>query len=271
MFGNAPRSVWQKWAPPDEFGRIILACRCLLVEFENKKILLETGVGAFFEPKMAQRYGIQNPTEHMLLKHLQAVGIQPDEITDVILSHLHFDHAGGLLPVYGDSSKDLVFTKARFWVGADAWARAIEPHVRDRASFIPGLTDKLEQTQRLLIIRNNADIPKEYRGLIEFLFTNGHTPGQMHTLVKGSGRPVLFCGDLIPGVPWVHAPITMGYDRYPELLIDEKTELYNRALKEDWLLFFTHDPNLATASIRFSNDRYEAIEQHRSLTRSEVQ
>lgn len=269
MFGNAPRLVWEKWIAPDAKGRIPLACRCMLVEINDKKILCETGIGAFFEPKLAARFGVENPSQHLLLENLEKLGIKPEDIDEVILSHLHFDHAGGLLPAHQaqqDGNNDLVFPKARFWVGAEAWERAEHPHFRDKASFIPGLNEKLKNSGRLLIIRSPQDIPAEYQGIIEFIFTEGHTPGQMHTLVKGGVHSTFFCGDLIPGTAWIHLPITMGYDRYPEKLIDEKSKLYGRVEKENWLLFFTHDPVWAAASLhRTPEGKFEPISPKKDL------
>lgn len=274
MFGNAPRPVWEKWIAPDERGRIPLSCRCLLVELGDKKILCEAGIGAFFDPKLAERFGVENPSRHVLLENLKALNVKPEDIDEVILSHLHFDHAGGLLPTFIEQQKgnqNLVFPRARFWVGATAWERAQHPHFRDKASFIPGLVEKLEKSGKLLIIRSPSDIPPEYKNDIEMVYTDGHTPGQMHTLVKGGARPVFFCGDLIPGVPWVHLPITMGYDRFPEQLIDEKSKVYERVLKENWLLFFTHDPKWATAEVaRSPEGRFEAKPTHASLAHAEV-
>lgn len=261
MFGNAPRTVWEKWIAPDARGRIPLACRSMLVELGDKKILCETGIGAFFEPKLAERFGVEQPSRHLLLENLSKLGIKPEDIDEIILSHLHFDHAGGLLPTHEEQQQgnhELVFPNARFWVGAEAWKRAEHPHFRDKASFVPELNEKLKNSGRMLIIHSTDDIPKEYQPYVEFLFTEGHTPGQMHTLIKGSERPVFFCGDLIPGAAWVHVPITMGYDRFPEKLIDEKSNLYTRVEKENWLLFFTHDPKWAAASLhRTPNGKFE--------------
>ena len=249
MFGNAPRPVWEKWIKPDAIGRIPLACRCLLIEFDGLKVLCETGIGAFFEPKMADRFGVQTSDRHLLLENLKAAGHSAESITHVILSHLHFDHAGGLLPTYTEIAKgneELVFPNAQFIVGEDAWQRALNPHSRDRASFIPGLTEKLEKSGRLVRLGHDP-LPPELKGRFEFVRSDGHTPGQMHTLFTGSKEKVFFCGDLIPGRAWVHVPITMGYDRFPEKVIDEKTEVYKRAVDEDWILFFTHDAEVSAA------------------------
>ncbi|HMN68423.1 MAG TPA: MBL fold metallo-hydrolase [Bdellovibrionales bacterium] len=252
MFGNAPRPVWERWIKPDDVGRIPLACRSLLIEFDGKKLLCETGIGAFFDPKMAERFGVQSPDRHLLLENLKAQGHAPESIDYVILSHLHFDHAGGLLPTFAETKQgrtDLVFPRARFIVGHEAWERALHPHSRDRASFIPELTDKLKASGRL-IIHPKDPLPEPLKSRVEFILSQGHTPGQMLTLFKGDTQKVFFCGDLIPGRPWVHLPITMGYDRYPERLIDEKEDLYKRAVPEDWLLFFTHDPEAAGSHVR---------------------
>lgn len=273
MFGNAPRPVWEKWIAPDQLGRIPIACRSLLIEFDSIKILCEAGIGAFFEPKLAERFGVQSPDRHLLLENLKALGHEPGSINYVILSHLHFDHAGGLLPTFRDmasGTKDLVFPKARFIVGEEAWQRAKNPHFRDRASFIPELQDLLEASGRLIIVPKNP-LPNELQGRIEFIQTEGHTPGQIHTLFKGDARKVFFCGDLVPGRPWVHLPITMGYDRYPEKLIDEKSEILKRAVTEDWILFYTHDPSAAGSHVQQSpSGKFEAVNVQGSFQRLDL-
>jgi glyoxylase-like metal-dependent hydrolase (beta-lactamase superfamily II) len=269
MFGNAPRPVWEKWLTPDEKGRIPLACRSLLIETGTQKILCETGIGAFFEPKLAERYGVEDGQNHRLLHSLAQLGLSDSDIDIVILSHLHFDHAGGLLPTYSDIEKgnrDLLFPRARYVVGREAWARAINPHPRDRASFIPGLTEQLESSGRLILVDGAKH--KELPDQLSFFYTSGHTPGQMHTQFQGTQSQVIFAGDLIPGRAWVHVPITMGYDRFPELLIDEKTQLYERIADQNCWIFFTHDPEKAMAKIaRDVKGKYEAHDAHVSAVR----
>ena len=250
MFGNAPKAVWQKWYPPDEQSRIHLACRSMLVEIDNKKVLLETGIGSFFEPKLKKRFGVVED-EHMLIKNLQDLGISHAEIDYVILSHLHFDHAGGLLASYLEGkAPELLFPNAQFVVGQKALARAKAPHKRDRASFIRELPNLLENSGRLIVVEEQKTSHKDvFPDQIEFVYSDGHTPGQMHTLVRGSSQSLFFAGDLIPGKAWVHLPITMGYDRYPEKVIDEKERLYSRLIDQDITLFFTHDIEVSAAKI----------------------
>ena len=252
MFGNCPRAVWEKWLTPDDLGRVELACRCLLIEEDDgRKVLLETGIGAFFEPKLAARFGVEEPSSHKLLDNLGALGVKPSDIDVVVLSHLHFDHAGGLLPAFNDIEKSgysLVFSNAKIVVGKDAFARGNNPHMRDKASFIPELMKLLQESQSLEIVEGSRS--ETLGDAYEFIYTDGHTPGQMHTLFKGEQGSIFFCGDLVPGTAWVHIPITMGYDRYPEKLIDEKIKIMNRAVAEDWFIYYTHDPYIACSKIK---------------------
>lgn len=250
MFGNAPRPVWEKWIAPDELGRIPLACRALLIEYDSKKILCETGIGAFFEPKMAERFGVQNSAQHLLLENLKELNIKPEDIDFVVLSHLHFDHAGGLLPTFAQmqaGTSGLAFPNATIIFSREAYARAQSPHSRDRASFIPELMNRLK-TAKLQVIEN-PQTETLFDGRMSFFTSHGHTPGQMHTVFRGDKESVVFCADLIPGRPWVHIPITMGYDRYPELLIDEKEKLYSTMKLETTNFFFTHDSQIAMSKV----------------------
>lgn len=247
MFGNAPRAMWAKWAPPDDLNRIDLGTRALLIREDNRNILLETGIGAFFEPKLKDRFGVVE-SEHVLLASLEAAGVKHDEIDVVVLSHLHFDHAGGLLAAYEEgAAPKLLFDKATFVVGREAFERAKAPHPRDRASFIPELPGLLEASGRLEIVdgTKSQTLGDEY----ELFVSSGHTPGMALTIVPGDEGPVVFCADLIPGTPWVRRAITMGYDRYPELLIDEKTKLLEDMLERNGRLFYTHDTKVAMSSL----------------------
>lgn len=264
MFGNAPKTMWAKWIPPDEHNRIPLACRCLLVRDGKKHILLETGIGAFFEPALRERYGVVED-KHVLLESLAAVGVRPDQIDVVVLSHLHFDHAGGALTAFVPGAQpQLVFPNATYVVGAEAWQRAVAPHARDRASFIPGLTNLLASSGRLELAASDraTALGSGYR----FHRSSGHTPGLLLTEIDMPGGPVVFAADLIPGRAWVHAPITMGYDRYPELLIDEKTSLLTDLVARNGRLFFTHDPNIALGRVvKDEKGRFATVEDAASL------
>jgi len=241
MFGNAPQGLWRRWCSPDDRNRIDLAARALLVtEDGGRRVLFESGIGAFLEPGLADRYGVYE-REHRLLQNLAARGLAPEDIDVIVLSHLHFDHAGGVLASWEEGQGPrLCFPRARYVVGQGAWERATSPHPRDRASFIPELGELLEATGRIERVSGHRS---ETLGDAYTLRTSdGHTPGMLLTRIEGSTGAVQVVGDLAPGLPWLHLPITMGYDRFPERLVDEKSALFAEALAGDWWLFFTHDP-----------------------------
>ena len=255
MFGNAPRAMWEKWSPPDEENRIALACRALLASpLKGKTVLFETGIGAFFEPRLRERYGVQEAS-HVLLESLAAAGFRHDDIDVVVLSHLHFDHAGGLLAPWSEGKPlELLFPNAAYVVGAQHWQRALHPHPRDRASFIPELPGLLQTSGRLEIVQGEYSVA--LGDSVRFSYSDGHTPGLMLAEIVGpevvDGQPhggVVFCADLIPGRSWVHVPITMGYDRNAELLIDEKRTFLEDKLARNVHLFFTHDTQCALAQV----------------------
>ena len=261
MFGNAPKALWSRWLEPDEQNRVPLACRALLVQEEDgRNLLFETGIGTFFEPKFRDRYGVVEE-EHVLLGSLADAGVRPGDIDLVMLSHLHFDHAGGLLSTWSESrAPSLVFPRARFVVGDRAWERACHPHPRDRASFIPELQVLLQESGRLDIV-DKVDAPSVLGAGYRFHESDGHTPGLLLTEVPMPGGPVVFAGDLVPGTPWVHLPITMGYDRFPEMLIDEKRALLTDLESRGGRLFYTHDPDVALSRLeRDDRGRFRAID-----------
>src|SRR5690554_845656 len=214
MFGNAPRALWQRWMQPDELNRIDLGCRAMLVQEPGRNVLVESGVGAFFSPEMRERYGVQQQN-HVLLDELARLGLTPDDIDLVVLSHLHFDHAGGLLSAWAeDEPAQLLFTRADYLVGAEQWQRAQNPHARDRASYIPELNRLLAACGRLHLVETGAVSHQLLGAGWRLHWSHGHTPGLMLPEVELQDGPVLYASDLIPGAPWVHLPITMGYDRF---------------------------------------------------------
>ncbi len=266
MFGNAPRTVWERWLPPDEQNRIRLATRALLVITQKETILFETGIGAHMEPKLRDRYGVDEP-EHMLLKSLAQKGITPADVTRIFCSHLHFDHAGGLLSAWQeDREPELLFPNARYYVSEEAWERATHPHPRDRASFIPSLNRQLEQSQRLTLIKK-GDVLSFDELELRFFHSDGHTPGLLCSDLRYGSERLVYAADLIPGRAWVHLPISMGYDRFPELLVDEKNALLTSLAKENAWLFYVHDPEFAVSKVKYDEEHktFVAVEERQVL------
>jgi glyoxylase-like metal-dependent hydrolase (beta-lactamase superfamily II) len=262
MFGNAPKAMWQKWVEVDDLNRIDLACRALLIQESQagsdkvRNVLLEVGVGAFFEPKLKQRFGIVE-SHHVLLESLKAIGLNHEDIDVIVLSHLHFDHAGGLLTEWQqDKESELLFPNATLVIGKESWQRAFNPHARDRASFLPHLNSLLDKRGNIELI--DAEQSKVLGEDYSFHYSHGHTPGMMLTEVSMPDGPIVFCADLIPGKAWVHLPITMGYDRFAELVIDEKKTFLADMLARKGRLFFTHDADTALSELD-QNERNQYI------------
>lgn len=256
MFGNAPRALWERWMRPDAQNRIDLGCRALLVQEHERNVLIETGIGAFFSPQLKERFGVQED-RHVLLDSLAEQGLSHVDIDVVLLSHLHFDHAGGLLAPWSEGQPArLLFPHARFLTGRRQWQRARAPHARDQASYIPELLDLLEASGRLELLDDGATSATLGEGW-RLHWNEGHTPGQLLAEIAMPDGPVVFAADLVPGAPWVHLPLTMGYDRFAEGLIEEKQALLEHLLACNGRLFFTHDPHIALGRVvRDERGRY---------------
>ncbi|MFC2088667.1 MBL fold metallo-hydrolase [Calditrichota bacterium] len=254
MFGVVPKNLWNKTNPADEQNRIELALRCLLIKGKDKNILIDTGIGEKLDEKLKNIYKVDH-SQNTLEKSLAEVGLLNEDITDVIISHLHFDHTGGttfekngeLLPT---------FPNATHHIQKEHWDWAISPAEKDIASFIKDNFSVIEKSGKL----NLLDGPQELYPAIEILVLYGHTLGMQAVKISNGNNTLLYCADLIPTASHIPIPWVMAYDNNPLITIEEKKRLLPRAVKENWILFFEHDPFRAAGTVQQTDRGYSLNE-----------
>lgn len=243
MFGIVPRVLWERKIPADEKNLIPMNARSLLIQGRGKNILIDTGLGSKLSEKMIKIYKIDEDSTN-IDKSLSKHGLTRQDITDVIITHLHFDHAGGSTCIKNNKVVP-TFQNATYYIQRKQWETANNPSVRDRASYMKENFMPLEEAGVLKLIDGPTEI---FKG-IDLIVTEGHTPGQQHPLIKGETCCLFYCADFMPTSAHLPAAWNMAYDNYPMILIEEKKKLLSRALKENWILFFEHDPNITAATI----------------------
>jgi len=237
MFGVVPRVLWERQHPPDERNRIEIALRCLLLRGEGRVILVDNGMGRGWSEKERDIYGLRRERGD-LLEDLARHGVAPEEVTDMVLTHLHFDHAGGTVRVPGEDDT-LTFPRATHWLQTRNLEWAEQPTERDRASYRGERWAPLRGHPQLRLL----DGEQEFLPSLRALPVHGHTPGQQLVLVGGIDEPrLLYCADLLPFASHLRMPWIMSFDLHPLLTLTEKQQLLQRALAEDWILCFEHDP-----------------------------
>jgi glyoxylase-like metal-dependent hydrolase (beta-lactamase superfamily II) len=236
MFGVVPRVFWTATNPPDERNRIDMAVRALLLVGNGRKILVDNGNGDKWAPKIADIYRLDN-SRWELKSSLQKYGVVPEDITDVILTHLHFDHAGGST-VVRDGVLKPAFPNARYYVQRAHWEQAMHPTEKDRASFMPDDYMPLREHGVLEFVEGEFEIFPQ----VSLLVMNGHTASQQLVKVSDGKTTLLYCCDLFPMTPHIPLPYIMAYDLRPLVTLEEKRKILLKAVDEEWILFFEHDP-----------------------------
>ncbi len=255
MFGVVPKVLWSKKIPSDDNNKIPMNSRALLLKGNNRNILIDTGCGNKLDDKYKNIYGINiEPAD--IKTQLRKVEIEENDITDVILTHLHFDHAGGATK-YSDDKVIPSFINATYYVHKAQWETALSPSERDRASYFSDNYIPLQENGVLTFL-HDGDNPFED---IELIVSNGHTKGQILPFIKSDSKSLFYCGDLIPTSAHIPLAWHMGYDNYPTLIVKEKKEILERAVKADWTLFFEHDPLVKACTLKKTKKGIEFSEE----------
>ncbi len=235
MFGVVPKSMWQKINPPDENNMCSWAMRCLLLEEDRRLVLIDNGMGDKQDPKFFGHYYIHG--DDTLEKSLSAQGFTADDITDVFLTHLHFDHCGGSIKKEGDKLVP-TFKNATYWSNKRHWDWAVNPNEREKASFLKDNILPIQESGQLKFIEKHAaDFPK----FMQVRQVFGHTDAMMLPQFEYKGRTVLYMADLLPSADHIPLPYIMAYDMFPLTTLQEKKSFLTEALENDYVLFFEHD------------------------------
>lgn len=242
MFGIIPKPLWEKTNPADDTNRVALATRNLLLVSDDKKVLIDTGMGNKWDQKFKDIYKVN--THYTLESSLKNSGIKTDEITDVLLTHLHFDHTGGSTKFDGNKLVP-TFPNAKFYVQKQNFDWAMNPSDRDRGSYLKENFEPLAKEG----ILNFTSAENSFDENISFEVINGHTFGQQMIKISDSNQTLLYCCDLMPFVSHIRLPYIMGYDLQPLITLKEKKEYLDKAVEENWILYFGHDPDFAAATV----------------------
>ena len=239
MFGTVPKTIWSKVAPPDEENRILLAARSLVIRTEEHVFMVDAGMGDRWSEKLRRIYDIQSGADN-------EPGLDPDSVTDIILTHFYFDHVWGIFRARpgAEGEVDLRYPRARVYVQAANYDNARKPNARERASYIAEDVKLLERT-RLVLTSGSQEL---YPGIWVHR-SDGHTHGHQWIEVKDGGRSLAFPADMVPTSRHLPLPYLMGYDVSAETLLAEKDELLSRAVAERWILVFGHDPDVPAGRI----------------------
>ena len=254
MFGIIPKPLWERKIPADARNRIPLAMRCLLLEGDGRLVLIDNGLGDKYDAKFADIYAVDMESSN-LADSLDAAGFGLDEVTDVILTHLHFDHCGGSTMRGGDGTLRVAFPNATFHVQREHWDWA-HTSPREGASFLSENLDPLEASGQLRFV----DGPGELLPHVETIVVNGHTRGQQLVKLHDEDQTLVFAADLLPTAAHVPLVWVMAYDVAPLETIAEKEPFLEQAAAQEWTIFFEHDTEVATARIQKGARGFEAVD-----------
>lgn len=248
MFGVVPKSMWKKLNPPDENNMCNWAMRCMLIEDEGKVILIDNGMGNKQDEKFFGYYYLNG--DDTLEKSLAKYGFSKEDITDVFLTHLHFDHCGGSIEKAGDVLVP-AFKNAIYWSNANHWQWATNPNDREKASFLKENILPIKESGKLKFIETKEGI--EFSKNIHIRFVNGHTESMMLPQIKYKGKTIVYMADLLPSLAHIPIPYVMAYDTRPLETLKEKKSFLTEALQKDFILFFEHDREVECCNLQITD------------------
>ncbi|GAA3994486.1 MBL fold metallo-hydrolase [Hymenobacter fastidiosus] len=247
MFGVVPRSLWQKLNPPDANNMCTWAMRCLLIEDGKRLILVDNGIGEKQDEKFRGHFYLHG--DDTLEKSLRKLGFTAADITDVFLTHLHFDHCGGSVVRTAADTLALAFPNATYWSNEAHWDWAVQPNPREKASFLKENILPIQESGQLRFVdkSNVAELLPQFR---EIIFADGHTEKMMVPVLNYKGRTLAFMADLLPSAGHIPLPYVMGYDMRPLITMAEKEAVLRRAAADNWVLLLEHDPTNACCTVQ---------------------
>ncbi|MDU8884708.1 MBL fold metallo-hydrolase [Yeosuana sp. MJ-SS3] len=253
MFGVVPKLLWQKTNPADQNNMIDLSARCLLIEDGKRLTLIDTGMGNKQSDKFFGYYNLWG--NDSIDKSLNKYGFNKDDITDVFMTHLHFDHCGGSIQWNKNrTGYESAFKNARFWSNEDHWLWATAPNKREKASFLKENIFPIEDSGQLKFVPiPSGDVLKNSELGFDVLFANGHTDKQMIPIIHYKDKIIVFMADLLPTVGHLPLPYVMGYDTRPLLTLDEKERFLNKAADENYYLFLEHDAHHEIITVQYTD------------------
>jgi glyoxylase-like metal-dependent hydrolase (beta-lactamase superfamily II) len=253
MFGVVPRPLWERTNPPDERNRIRLALRPLLITAGKERVLIDTGIGDKWDARSTDIYRIEHTdTIESSLAH---VGFRPEDVTKVVLTHLHFDHAGAATKLDSTGKPVPRFANAGYYVQQKEWDLALSPNRRSRAAYLPENFLPLQEAGQLELIDGDSRLELGLGLAFELHLTGGHTPGHQVVLLRSGGETAIYWGDLIPTRSHIATPYVMGYDLLPLETMEQKEKLVQEAIAGKWLSFLEHDPEYACGVIEEENGK----------------
>lgn len=252
MFGVVPKVIWNKLNPADENNLCSWAMRCLLIEDGNRLILIDNGIGDKQDEKFLGHYYLHG--DDTLDKSLAKHGFSKDDITDVLLTHLHFDHCGGSIKREGDKLVP-AFKNATFWSNEQHWEWATKPNDREKASFLKENILPIEESGQLKFILPGESqfhqlSSSEFNENMSVRFVNGHTESMMLPQINYNGKTIVYMADLLPAAAHIPIPYVMAYDMFPLTTLNEKKSFLKEAVENDYILFFEHDPQIECCSLQ---------------------